>query len=53
MENNQLTSIPDSIGNLINLTELYFDIIKGLVEQSVNLDSGFFRESDQFDWIVI
>jgi hypothetical protein len=53
LSENQLTSVPHSIVNLINLTRLYFDIIKGFAEQSVNIYSGFFRKSDQFDWIVL
>ncbi len=28
LEAKYLTSVPDSIGNLVNLTELYFDIMQ-------------------------
>ncbi len=46
-------AIPDSIRKLVDLIYLYFDIIKEFAVQSVNIYSGFFRKSDQFDWIVL
>jgi hypothetical protein len=39
LEKNMLTSIPDSIGNLDNSIELYFDIIQEVSTKPIGINS--------------
>ena len=49
----RLTSIPNSVGNLVNLTILYFYIIKVFGGQSVDVFAGFYRKSGEFKAFVL
>jgi hypothetical protein len=49
----RLTSLPNSVGNLVDLSYLYFDIIQRFGGKSVDIFAGFYRKFGEFDSLVL
>ena len=48
-----MTTLPDSIGNLVNLDDLYFDMIQVVDEQSFEIFARLYREFGEFEVFVL